>query len=245
MMKKQLSSVKAKLSSVKAIYDQSCQMPIFQDTSFQQIKVGTFCFQFNTSIKGYLRYKTVLCSKQACDFSGFYWNSVILNIFLSENSFKNPHIKKEKTGGEGVGRVELIIYIHFIKQRHSRHQRRSNVKTIYSVSIEQKKQNYLQKLPGVLVSKKDEVICSANKQLCKFKLVNVYVMLFIENEKEKKRNKRKKNLPFLPLFIKLLLYLKQRSILPLSAIICRPGFPCLSRRTSLHLYSIAWVFLSR
>ena len=154
MMKKQLSSV-------KAIYDQSCQMPIFQDTSFQQIKVGTFCFQFNTSIKGYLCYKTVLCSKQACDFSGFYWNSVILNIFLSENSFKNPHIKKEKTGGEGVGRVELIIYIHFIKQR------RSNVETIYSVSIEQKKQNYLQKLPGVLVSKKDEVICSANKQLCK------------------------------------------------------------------------------
>ena len=167
MMKKQLSSVKAKLSSVKAIYDQSYQMPIFQDTSFQQIKVGTFCFQFNTSIKGYLRYKTVLCSKQACDFSGFYWNSVILNIFLSENSFKNPHIKKEKTGGEGVGRVELIIYIHFIKQRRSRHQRRSNVETIYSVSIEQKKQNYLQKLPGVLVSKKDEVICSANKQLCK------------------------------------------------------------------------------
>ena len=101
-MKKQLSSVKAKLSSVKAIYDQSCQMPIFQDTSFQQIKVRTFCFQFNTSIKGYLCYKTVLCSKQACDFSGFYWNSVILNIFLSENLFKNPHMKKEKTGGRGL-----------------------------------------------------------------------------------------------------------------------------------------------
>ena len=34
--------------------------------------------------------------------------------------------------------------------------------TIY-LSIEQKKYNFLQKLPGVLVSKKDEVICSASK----------------------------------------------------------------------------------
>ena len=37
------------------------------------------------------------------------------------------------------------------------------LETIYFVSIEQKKENCLQKLPSVLVIMKDEVICSANK----------------------------------------------------------------------------------
>ena len=40
------------------------------------------------------------------------------------------------------------------------------------------------------MSKKDEVIYSANKQL--HKLVNVYVMLFIENKKKKKTEKKQK-----------------------------------------------------
>ena len=46
----------------------------------------------------------------------------------------------------------------------------------------------------MLVSKKDEVICSANKKL--FKLVNVYVMLFIENKNktEKKQKEKKLNI---------------------------------------------------
>ena len=45
------------------------------------------------------------------------------------------------------------------------------------------------------MSKKDEVICSGNKQLRK--LVIVYVMLFIENRKRKqKRNKEKKLIIF-------------------------------------------------
>ena len=38
-----------------------------------------------------------------------------------------------------------------------------DVETICFVSTEQNKYNCLQKLPGVLVSKNDEVICSANK----------------------------------------------------------------------------------
>ena len=59
-----------------------------------------------------------------------------------------------------------------------------DVETIYFVSIEQKKQICLQKLPDVIVSKKDEVICSSNK--CLRKLVNVYIMLFIQNKKKKK-----------------------------------------------------------
>ena len=38
-----------------------------------------------------------------------------------------------------------------------------DVETIYYVSVEQKKENCLQKVPGVLVIMKKEVICSANK----------------------------------------------------------------------------------
>ena len=39
----------------------------------------------------------------------------------------------------------------------------------------------------MLLSKKDEVIYSANKQL--HKLINVYIILFIENKKKKKTEK--------------------------------------------------------
>ena len=39
----------------------------------------------------------------------------------------------------------------------------SDVETIYFVSIEQKKDNYILKLPGVLVIAKDKVICLANE----------------------------------------------------------------------------------
>ena len=38
-----------------------------------------------------------------------------------------------------------------------------DIETIYFVSIEQKKENCLQKLPDVAVITKHEVICSANK----------------------------------------------------------------------------------
>ena len=38
-----------------------------------------------------------------------------------------------------------------------------DVETIYFVSTEQKKENCLQKLPGLLVITIDEVICSAKK----------------------------------------------------------------------------------
>ena len=44
--------------------------------------------------------------------------------------------------------------------------------------------------------------------------------------------------------INLLDYLRQRSVPPVSAIVCRPDFPCFSRHTPLHFYSIEWVFLS-
>ena len=54
------------------------------------------------------------------------------------------------------------------------------------------------------VSRKDEEIGSASKLFRK--LVNVYVMIFMENKNRKqKRNKKKKSLPFLPLFVRLLL----------------------------------------
>ena len=39
-------------------------------------------------------------------------------------------------------------------------------------------------------------------------------------------------------------HLRWRSVPPVSASICRPYFPCFSRRTPPHFYSIAWVFLS-
>ena len=39
-------------------------------------------------------------------------------------------------------------------------------------------------------------------------------------------------------------YLRKRSVLlPVSAIICRPYFPCFSQHIPSHFYSIAWVFL--
>ena len=54
------------------------------------------------------------------------------------------------------------------------------------------------------VSKKVELICSSNKKLRD--LVNVYIMIFIENKKQKKTEKKQKekSLPFLPLFVRLL-----------------------------------------
>ena len=39
-------------------------------------------------------------------------------------------------------------------------------------------------------------------------------------------------------------HLRWRSVPPVSASICRPYFPCFSRCTPPHFYSIAWVFLS-
>ena len=45
------------------------------------------------------------------------------------------------------------------------------------------------------MSKKDEVICSANKQL--LKLVNVYVMFFIENKKKAEKEQTEKKLTIL------------------------------------------------
>ena len=55
------------------------------------------------------------------------------------------------------------------------------------------------------MSKKDVVISSSNKQLRK--LVNVYIMLFLENKNKKKTGKKQKekSLPFLPLFLRILL----------------------------------------
>ena len=45
------------------------------------------------------------------------------------------------------------------------------------------------------MSKKDGVICSANKQL--LKLVNVYVMLFIEKKKKAEKKQKGKKLTIL------------------------------------------------
>ena len=103
--------------------------------------------------------------QQACDFSGIFQNS--LNFFFcGKIHFWDSHKNEKKTGPD--------------------------VETIYFVSIEQKKYNFLQKLANVLVSKKDEVICSSNKYIRK--LVNVYIMLFIQNQKKKKTEKElKKN----------------------------------------------------
>ena len=82
--------------------------------------------------------------------------------------------------------------IHFWDSHKNEKKTGPDVETIYFVSIEQKKYNFLQKLANVLVSKKDEVICSSNKYIRK--LVNVYIMLFIQNQKKKKTEKElKKN----------------------------------------------------
>ena len=119
----------------------------------------------------------------------------------------------------------------------------SDVQTSYFVSMEQKKQNCLQKLPGALVSKTGKVIFSSNKQLCK--LVNVYNMLFIEKKQEKETEKKQgKKIMYHSYHYLLGYHLKQRSVLPVSAIISRPDFLCLCWHTPhtqivLHGYSIA------
>ena len=59
---------------------------------------------------------------------------------------------KEKTGEE-----HLLFTVTLLNRGVP------DVETIYFVSTEQNKYNCLQKLPGVVVSKNDEVICSANK----------------------------------------------------------------------------------
>ena len=80
----------------------------------------------------------------------------------------------------------------------------------------------------MLVIMKHEVICAENKQLGK--LVNVYFMLFIENQiRKQERNKRKKSLPCLPVFVRLLLKVEICSTV--TAIICRPDSLCFSRCT--------------
>ena len=61
-----------------------------------------------------------------------------------------------------VATVENILFTFVLLNRDL-----PDVETIYFVSIEQKKQNCLQRLPGVLVITKDAVICSANKYLGK------------------------------------------------------------------------------
>ena len=88
---------------------------------------------------------------QACDFSGFYLNSGFLKFSPHKIHFRDSCKNEEKIGRD--------LWFTFVLLNRGV----SDVETIYFVSIEQKKYNCLQKLPGVLVSKKNEVICSTNK----------------------------------------------------------------------------------
>ena len=69
---------------------------------------------------------------------------------------KNKYFNWEVGGGVGWGVYLLFTFVLLNRGV-------PDVETIYFLSTEQKKKNCLQKLPGLLVSKKDEVICSANK----------------------------------------------------------------------------------
>ena len=72
------------------------------------------------------------------------------DIFCRKTHFWDSSENEEKIGGNLIAFVLLNTGV-------------PNVETIYFVLIEQKKYNCLQKLPGLLVSKKDEVISSSKK----------------------------------------------------------------------------------
>ena len=80
----------------------------------------------------------------------------VLSIFLPENPFLRFTYKRGENWGWGAAGHFLFTFILLNRGV-------LDVETIYFVSIEQKKYNFLRKLPGMLVSKKDEVICLANK----------------------------------------------------------------------------------
>ena len=75
----------------------------------------------------------------------------VFSIFFAEKSISEIQVKmRRKLSGGGA------YYLHcFIKQRRA-------CCLDYLFCINRAKENCLQKLPGVLVSNKDEVICSAN-----------------------------------------------------------------------------------
>ena len=91
-----------------------------------------------------------LKNERACNFSVFYQNFGFLNFFCQKIRFWDSRINGRKIEGGD------LLFTFVLLNRAV-----PDVETIYFVSVEQK--NCLQKLPGVLVSKKDEVICSANK----------------------------------------------------------------------------------
>ena len=91
-------------------------------------------------------------------------------------------------GGRGRS---LIIYIYFIKQIKQRQSWRRD----YLFGINRTKELALFTEITRCVSKKDEMICSTNKQLRK--LVDVYVMIFIENKEKNSRKKSEKRLAVL------------------------------------------------
>ena len=64
----------------------------------------------------------------------------------------------------------------------------------------------------------------------------------IERKRKQKRNRKKTNYSYHYHYL-LGYYLKQRSVLPVSATICKPDFPYFCRRTPPHLCIITWVFL--
>ena len=77
---------------------------------------------------------------------------VFIGIPIFRIFFAGKYISEIHVSGMGT------YYLHVLLHRGV-----PDLEIIYFVSIRQKKYNFLQKLQGVLVNKKDEVICSANK----------------------------------------------------------------------------------
>ena len=73
----------------------------------------------------------------------------------------------------------------------------------------------------------------------------MFTRCFYRKEKENENRKETKGKKDYHSYHHLLgYYLKQRFVLLVSAIICRPDFPCFSQHTHPHLCSIAWVGIS-
>ena len=67
----------------------------------------------------------------------------------------------------------------------------------------------------------------------------------MKGKKKKTRKETKEKKTYYSYHYSLGYYLKLKSVPPASAIIYRPDFPWFSQCTPPHLYSIAWVYLSR
>ena len=113
---------------------------------------------------------------KTCDFSGFFRNSGFLKFICRKIHFWDSRRNEEKIRG-------IIVYICFIKQRRS--WRRDHLFYINRT----KERELFTEISRCAVSKKNEVICSANDVYCLMFMSCFLRKIRLENIKETEAKK--------------------------------------------------------